>query len=712
MFDSDAVKLHMQALGKNGDTRLRAFYDKTDPRKAKDSGRKGRLSQEEIERCIKDKRGVYFVVNDGGDTDDEIVACRALFCEWDDAPKDWQVNAWQELGLPAPTIQIDSGNKSIHNYWRLSETITPEKWRELQRNLIALTGSDATLKNPSRVMRLAGCPHPTSGTVVSIISCSGDFYTCAELEAVLRLPEPPPTPTPTRTPRREFQPRTLIEVAEALQSIPPRPGAGSGTYGDYRNILWGLVKACEEAGGDIDDAIALMAAHSPDGWNVGQVARSGGDFVGAATFWWHAQEHGWNPPKPQKQRATVRTGEVQQGTVELIRNTFDQLLEAHPNDSRPRLVHRCRERVELDLDVRPTMDLYRRELAEAYLRRDGVEVRPFQPGDELPTEDLPCLVDGVFIQGALNIVGADPKCGKTQFVVSMLAALLHDTPTWLGRPVAAPPAVVLIGPDQPVSIWAKQLRTVGLLVEGRLHPRIVCLWDSTNPWAAGEEGLAELRALCLEHPGCLVVVDSLAKVCEKLGLDENSAEIGGVVSDIERAVVAAGGTPLMIHHNAKGASRNGVSGGSALRGSGTIRANASQVVSLSHINPDNIKDPRRRLTTEGRLGIPIDIVVEADWDTNTWRSVCDYAEVQQELRQEKKRRNLTELQEELLAVLAGAEGPVTTRWVYEQLYPDAAGYVARRTEARKIYNALQRLVRQDLAQNGPKVGTNRTFCSR
>ena len=381
-------------------------------------------------------------------------------------------------------------------------------------------------------------------------------------------------------------------------------------------------------------------------------------------------------------------------------------------DNRTRLVHRCRELVEAGLSIKPTQDLYRRELGEAYLRRDGVEVKPFKAGDLLPTEDLPCLVEGVFIRGALNIIGADPKCGKTLFLVSMLAAMVHNAGTWLGRRIEPPPAVIIIGPDQPSNIWANQLRRANLLPDGRLHPRIVQLWDSTNPWAAGEEGLGELRALCLQHPGCLVVVDSLAKVCERLGIDENSTEIGGVISDIERAVVSAGGTPLLVHHNSKGAARNGINGGSALRGSGSIRANASQIASLSLITPDDKRDARRRLTTEGRLGVPIDIVVEADWEQVYWRSICDYAEVRQGLQVEKKRANLTELQEQLVAIVEDTETAVTARWVFQQLNPECERYDAKSSDAKAIYNSLARLVSSGLLSDGPRCGTNRTFAGK
>jgi hypothetical protein len=77
----------------------------------------------------------------------------------------------------------------------------------------------------------------------------------------------------------------------------PRRVTGSGTYADYRNILWGLIAACREAGYDIELAIELMEEHSPSnqcGWDVQQVATSGGEQVGSGTFWWHAQQHGWD----------------------------------------------------------------------------------------------------------------------------------------------------------------------------------------------------------------------------------------------------------------------------------------------------------------------------------------------------------------------------------------------------------------------------------
>ena len=84
-------------------------------------------------------------------------------------------------------------------------------------------------------------------------------------------------------------------MVNALEAIPQRV-EGSGTYADYRDILWGLMAACRDIGVDEQVAIDLMEAHSPShscGWDVEQVARSGGEQIGAGTLFFHAKQHGW-----------------------------------------------------------------------------------------------------------------------------------------------------------------------------------------------------------------------------------------------------------------------------------------------------------------------------------------------------------------------------------------------------------------------------------
>jgi hypothetical protein len=300
--DFDAARQFLAALGKpKGAIRLRGFYAKTDPRKADDKGRKGAPTKSLMEEWVADRRGVYVVINNGGDNDADITECIAFFIEWDDRPKDWQVTAWREYGLPEPSLQVDTGGKSIHNYWILSEPVDAVRWRAVQTRLIDYTKSDAQLKNPSRVMRLPGMPNAATGVPVAIIHQTEERYTVDQIEAC--IPEPDPVLAASPDPRIErarsftdYEAQGLDEIQKALSCIPPRV-PGSGTYPMYRNILWGLMKACEEAGSSEQTAILMMAGHSPQWGGIDQVARSGGAEVTAGTFWYWAKEHGYRAPR-------------------------------------------------------------------------------------------------------------------------------------------------------------------------------------------------------------------------------------------------------------------------------------------------------------------------------------------------------------------------------------------------------------------------------
>jgi putative DNA primase/helicase len=294
--DFAVAREFLAALGKpKGSIRLRAFYAKTDPRKANDHGAKGEPTKALVEEWAADRRGVYVVVNNGGDKDTDITDCIAFFVEWDDKPKDWQLTAWQQLGLPEPTIQVDTGGKSIHSYWVLTEPLAPEAWKTIQTSLLNYADADRALKNPSRVMRLPGTPHPETGEIAKIVNRTGHRYTADVITSCIPAPVVDTRHEQART-FTDYEAQGLDEVQRALQAIPPRVPGGN-TYPIYRNILWGLVKACEEAGGSADTAISMMASHSPQWGGIDQVARSGGADITAGTFWYWAKEHGYRAPR-------------------------------------------------------------------------------------------------------------------------------------------------------------------------------------------------------------------------------------------------------------------------------------------------------------------------------------------------------------------------------------------------------------------------------
>ena len=341
-LDRNEWRSFLDILGKDIKTvRLRSFFPKGHPLKASDHGKKSHANGDWIYRMQAEGRGVYIVVNDGGDTDSEITSCRAFFCEWDDRPKEEQINAWKELGLPEPSLQIDTGNKSIHNYWVLKKVIDPKTWKPIQERLLDHADADRALKNPSRVMRLAGTYHMKDngkqGGMTKIIFNSNKKYSYKDIEACL------PTLKQHEKVKNavsfdEFEKAPIDVVEKALFCIPPRK-PNTNTYHMYRNILWGLIKACEDAGKTKTDAVAMMKNHSPDWSGIEQVAYSGGSQINAGSFWYFAKENGfvipkviktYNPQNP-KEEVTITIDKMQKVDANELLAELESIPKESPN---------------------------------------------------------------------------------------------------------------------------------------------------------------------------------------------------------------------------------------------------------------------------------------------------------------------------------------------------------------------------------------------
>lgn len=106
-------------------------------------------------------RGVYFIVNGGGHKDDDVKDAKALFIDFDDFSFEEQLRRINSFPLP-PSIIIKT-RKSLHCYWIL-QPADPDrrnklKWRVMQNRLIKHFGSDESIENHSRVMRVYGFDH-------------------------------------------------------------------------------------------------------------------------------------------------------------------------------------------------------------------------------------------------------------------------------------------------------------------------------------------------------------------------------------------------------------------------------------------------------------------------------------------------------------------------------------------------------------------------
>lgn len=244
--------------------------------------------------------GIYAVPNAGGHSANDISLCNSLFNEWDDLPLEEQLSRPGELGLPAPTMRVLTGGKSVHNYWTFTDPIATKHWLPLIKRLIKLCKSDPSVKDPSRCMRLPGAFYAKNGVVgdrTTIIDIHGEQYSAETFDLLLPPLPAHVGPRPQRQPRRRAsEPVKIRKISDALNCIPRRV-PGSGTYSDYVRILWGLIAAVEEAGFTKADAVEMMEEHSPSkecGWDIEHTAKSPGEQVKAGTFFWFAQQHGWS----------------------------------------------------------------------------------------------------------------------------------------------------------------------------------------------------------------------------------------------------------------------------------------------------------------------------------------------------------------------------------------------------------------------------------
>ena len=719
-IDHGAAQQFLSLLGKApASARLRAFPHRANPDKGSIGARKGPFDLVVAEQWQREGRGIYLVINDGGDRKSEITACRAFFVEWDDRPIDWQLNAWRELGLPEPSLIVLSGGKSAHCYWVLHQPIPAQEWEPLQAELIAYAGGDPHCKDASRVMRLPGCWYIDAGgqavAPVQLVQFSGQRYVPEDIALALlpdEFAEPVADPSPQQAITLEQPnegpgtgiplpnlydedfgpPRPLEEIRAALAAIPRRV-AGSNTYADFRNLLWGLIEACEQAGHDRELAIALMEAHSPSascGWDIRQVARSGGEQISAATFWFHARQHGWLPPQsccnashhsprpPGSQasgsqrvqgdtsghhpggRSSDRTSssyargtngsgsgtgqqrfsprpdtQVRWGKVHLpINRRFNALeycirsLVGRERNSlrRSARVRECHAALELKTALR--LQEIGQLTLEALDLRNGNRFHAFTQDERsaMPPPVVQWEIPGCIPKQDLTIVGGRAKVGKTRLVHSLARCLLCAE-DFLGFGAPEQPRpVILVTDDQGDGDTAQMLQQLGIWD----HPLL--LWS--RRFRVTEANLDALLVCLAAHPGAVVILDSLRSITRSCCFGENDPEMGSLIYDLKHQIIDAGGTLLLIHHCNKA---NDTTGTEALSGHNAIAGAANTILTLHYLVKGNrlIKDsPQRRLVREARSGPPVDLVVAIDGNTGTFSRLGTYDDLQEQQEQE------------------------------------------------------------------------------
>lgn len=97
--------------------------------------------------------GVYVVANAGEQTSDSIYKVRAVFADTDGAPLDPIIACGLE-----PHVIVESSPGNWHVYW-LVDGLALDAFRDVQRSIAARFGTDKSVNDLSRVMRLPGLYH-------------------------------------------------------------------------------------------------------------------------------------------------------------------------------------------------------------------------------------------------------------------------------------------------------------------------------------------------------------------------------------------------------------------------------------------------------------------------------------------------------------------------------------------------------------------------
>ena len=253
-------------------------------------------------------RGIYFVVNPGGEKDSDITKARALFWENDNKTKVEQLRQVRTSSLPVGAI-VET-HKSIHCYSPLANPLQDlGQWAQLQERLIQKMDSDPAIRNPSRLMRLPGFNHvrvQDEELVFSPVTLRHvEPETRATVEAIdAQLPQ---WDAARWQPEPATKQQCKVKGTAAISTLAtdnPWDIRNFAQYlnGDQHSSNGWLQVQCPEHGGEGHSGNSLHISES-----TGQYKCHGGCDSQAvyAAAWKLAESRGWEPPK--KERAATVT---------------------------------------------------------------------------------------------------------------------------------------------------------------------------------------------------------------------------------------------------------------------------------------------------------------------------------------------------------------------------------------------------------------------
>lgn len=214
--------------------------------------------------------GVFVQINAGKRGAQNVTGIRAIFVDHDDPTKTLDLSACP------PSISVQSSPGKFQHYWLLEGEATVADFRRAQRHLAAALGTDKSIHNADRVMRLPGTLHlkfPDKPFRVKLIQCEPDRrYAIGAVLDAFPVPVGYVDPQPA-----DNEPRSGSDLTEAAQGSLRRVVA----WLNRRKV--GYTIKATEPNKIILDRCVFNPEHRGDNGMAIKVAPAGGIWAGC----WH-----------------------------------------------------------------------------------------------------------------------------------------------------------------------------------------------------------------------------------------------------------------------------------------------------------------------------------------------------------------------------------------------------------------------------------------
>ncbi len=455
----------------------------------------------------------------GSASDTDIVAAFFLWADCDDPAAAGNVLRFDGPKWSASVTTGSVPSVRAHVYWELEAPCTDmAAWREMQVTIARHFASDATVINPSRIMRVGGTvSHPSAqkqgrGYVSELTTIRTEYddarapVTLEQMTRVFgeRIPAKP-APVQHTSPTSGF----VIDTGGAIQTLDRERLSIQAMSGmEWHNAVIRLVASYVGKGLSDAEIHALTQPLTLSGYTGDQTAAEVQTAIDGA------RRKGWTPePYANPAAISMPTADPQ----------------AIPNFDTPKRPH--------DLEWFDDIGV---ALSSNY------------------------IVKGLIDQGAMSVIYGPSNSGKTFFALD-LAFNVAIGARW--RDLRVAPCAVLY-------LAAEGGRGVSNRIAALKAENGVC----SVPFALKRAGLdllhdqADLQHICdlsaevtTAHPGraLLIVIDTLSRVMA--GGDENSAaDMTAMIRNIDAIRAATGAHVCLVHHTGKDTAR-GARGHSSLR---------------------------------------------------------------------------------------------------------------------------------------------------